>query len=327
MKHILAVALFSTTILATSQCTKYAVVENFTNVGCGPCYSAHLIFDDMMATYPTEVFGIGYHINYPDPEDPMYLHASDQMEYIQEYYDVFGVPHIKVGGVWAGGIDEEIVDAELDETASIGIEVLAEISGDELITSANVLSCSTVPDGNYSIKFIIVETLYINSPPQNWALDFTVWHNIYRRGIPSEQGDEYQPASEGNSVQYEFTTDVHPDWNPDHLKVIVVVQDEDTHDVVNAGMVEVTVTSIAENEANSTFQLHPNPASNMVTVSSHLKQPARVLLKNLTGQVIHEQLIFQGSSNIDVSKMASGLYICDVIDQSGMATSKRLLIQ
>lgn len=322
--------LFSSMLLgATSQCPKFAVVEDFTNVGCGPCYSAHLIFEGMMSDYPDDLFGIAYHINYPDETDPMYVHAQDQLAYVQEYYDVFGVPHIKVGGLWAGGLDDGIMQNELSDTAPIGVEVDASVINDQIEITVEVTSCDAVPDGNYVIKIAVVEDLYTPNPPQNWALDFTEWHNIFRRVLPSQEGDAFVPAPEGLSTEYNITAEMHEEWIPENLKVIAYIQDDDSHDIVNAGINQALIVGVQEINPKPAVSIYPNPSQGQMTINHSGYPEPRISIYDATGKLVRpfKAKLTTKSTQVDMSDLPPGIYHCRLSCENGQSSTISFVIE
>ena len=77
---------------------RVVLIELFTGSGCGPCVAADLAFDALLDRYSAgDVAALAYHRNVPLP-DPMTVTASQQ----SEYYQVNGVPGLRIDGIPAG---------------------------------------------------------------------------------------------------------------------------------------------------------------------------------------------------------------------------------
>jgi endoglucanase Acf2 len=78
--------------------------------------------------------------------------------------------------------------------------------------------------------------------------------------------------------------------------------------------------AVTEDFTANALELYPNPANNLVNISAD--QDTQLMIYSLTGALIMKQDIQQGSTAINVSTLASGLYLV----KAGKSTAK-LLIQ
>ena len=62
---------------------------------------------------------------------------------------------------------------------------------------------------------------------------------------------------------------------------------------------------------NNNIVIYPNPATDIITIdaSASLSIPITIDILNIQGQIIRQQQIQQGRSNIDISGLAKGVYI------------------
>ncbi|MEH6763544.1 MAG: choice-of-anchor B family protein [Aequorivita antarctica] len=93
---------------------------------------------------------------------------------------------------------------------------------------------------------------------------------------------------------------------------------------IDRGLFIVRDSSLGVNDNSiSTFAIAPNPAKNLVTISSKTEPFAKVEIFNVLGQKVMD-LNFANSlsENIDISKLQSGMYVVKINSN----TTKRLLI-
>ena len=57
------------------------------------------------------------------------------------------------------------------------------------------------------------------------------------------------------------------------------------------------------------LNLYPNPASEKVTIITDMTEPSVISIYNLQGQILMQQKIQQGKTDIDISELAKGVYI------------------
>lgn len=85
----------------------------------------------------------------------------------------------------------------------------------------------------------------------------------------------------------------------------------------------VTSAAVAANTKNS-FTLYPNPASGNITIATaNLATNATVRIVSLTGEVVLQQNLNSSLNNtVDVSRLATGMYLATVSSDNGSATTK-----
>lgn len=102
MKHVSTALLV---LAATGFCAdRVVLVEDFTNSGCGPCWS----FEPTLNAFITPHLAAGdisvcrVHVNWPSASDPIYLANPTEQQARWSFYNVTGVPTIKVDGILSG---------------------------------------------------------------------------------------------------------------------------------------------------------------------------------------------------------------------------------
>ncbi|MDN3722895.1 choice-of-anchor B family protein [Aequorivita sp. SDUM287046] len=93
---------------------------------------------------------------------------------------------------------------------------------------------------------------------------------------------------------------------------------------INRGLFIVRDALLGLNEATvSSFALYPNPAKNIVTVSSKIDPLEKIEVFNVLGQKVMDlNFVNTLSENIDISKLQTGMYVLKI----NASTTKRLLV-
>jgi hypothetical protein len=85
------------------------------------------------------------------------------------------------------------------------------------------------------------------------------------------------------------------------------------------------ITGITEHPANNTISIYPNPAKNMLNVSSAEKMNT-IKLFNTNGEIVMNMTINNTSAIINTSALAEGVYYLRIETAKGI-TSKNVIIQ
>ncbi|MCG8700829.1 MAG: T9SS type A sorting domain-containing protein, partial [Bacteroidales bacterium] len=79
-------------------------------------------------------------------------------------------------------------------------------------------------------------------------------------------------------------------------------------------------------EFESYFSMYPNPANNMVTIELDNTEYTKVELYNISGKLILETDIVSTSTDVDVSKLSSGVYFVRTFGNE-ISHTKKLIIK
>ncbi len=69
---------------------------------------------------------------------------------------------------------------------------------------------------------------------------------------------------------------------------------------------------IADETVVSPFNIYPNPATNQITVSKLMNKDAKLLLYDITGRLIYQQVLQEKTTDISVQHLTIGVYYCKI---------------
>jgi thiol-disulfide isomerase/thioredoxin len=307
---------------------KIPLYEHFTSNTCGPCASFNPGFQDLLdannvnSIVDGKTNAIKYQVNYPGAADQSF---NDEVDQRHTYYGVTGVPTAHIDGVVTGSSQ-----TNLDQRSAI--PCFLDINGtavtnDGLNVEVNATISSFSDDyQNTKLYIAIVENEYYNNLGSNGETQF---YQVHRKMMPSTNGLTVN-LSNGSTVEIiDSTTFTIGDvvansynlWQGlDNCVVIAFVQNDNTKEVYQSKVIEITGNTVASIVESNELDLSimPNPASNTITMSlGATDQNVQVSIHSITGQKI-TQLSVEKSSNtqnipMDISSLNSGVYTITLI--------------
>jgi hypothetical protein len=241
------------------------VMELFTGAECPPCVPADIAFDVLEKTYkPTELVLIQYHLHIPGP-DPLTNAATEARA---EYYDAHSTPSTFFNGQAKAsgggrGIDDserkykeyrEVIDPLLEEPAKAAVAVGASRQGDKLSVQAEVTNLADPGEGK-RLRLLVVEEAVRYAGGNKLR-----FHHMVVRAMPGgpegvalAQKDTKHTASvdlaELRQELTKYLDDYAAEQRPfprasrpmefKHLKVIALVQDDKTKEILQAAAADV----------------------------------------------------------------------------------------
>jgi hypothetical protein len=245
------------------------LVELFTGAECPPCVAADVAFDALAKTFkPAEVILLQYHVHIPGP-DP--LTNSDTMARLDFYVNkakirpvaptiVFnGKPGAGPGGPLQAGRKRyaefrDAVDPLLEKAADARIQLSATRKGSEVAIKANVSDVAKTGEA-IRLRLILVEdhvrfqggngvryhhcvVRAMTGGPNGIALTKKSSEHEAKVNLDDLRSKLHQYLDDFAKNEVEFPRPDRP-MSLKNLRVVAVVQDDDSGDVLQAAQVEV----------------------------------------------------------------------------------------
>jgi hypothetical protein len=133
--------------------------------------------------------------------------------------------------------------------------------------------------------------------------------------VEGTQGSLPATLSSGNTYSYVYNFNVPTDYNINHLKVVGMVVNHSTGEVLNSGSSTLNIsTGIANLPVNASLFVYPNPAQKITYLDLKIAKAAeiRVEVVNAIGQSMLLQSFGKLNGDqilpIDLNNFASGVY-------------------
>lgn len=276
--------------IVIAQAPKYVLFEHFTNTSCGPCAQQNPGFQaDLILPNASVVRHISYHPWWPSNTDPFYLYDVPTQTDRTMFYEVSGVPDVRLNGNVKNGGPSSFSQADIDqvqaETSPISLDVSWSDIGSERKIIVKVNTVGDKPTGDFTLQTVIIEKLVtLPAPAANGEKEFP---NVMRKMLPDVNGQAITLADKGSTVIQEYTYSEDASLQLDKLEVIAFVQNNDTKEVLNIGstfdptiITQNRPTTVVKNLAASkptTFEyeyLNKNSQTESLTIKLNSDQPS-----------------------------------------------------
>ena len=224
-----------------AQCPKFAFFEDFTQAGCSPCALGNSFFQpNVLWPNPDKVRLVSYHCYWPGT-DPMYTHNPNGNNNRTFFYNVNGIPQMRLCGIRKisdpADFSQRDVDNTWNEGSPLKISLNMVDNGNNRDVSVTVKTIGTPPPGSYTLYVAVIQrdTTYTTAPGQNGE---TYFPDVFREMLPNDNGASITLPSTGNSVTfgpYNFLEDASFWVNPNKIGVVAFIQNNATLEIIQSG--------------------------------------------------------------------------------------------
>ena len=189
--------------------------------------------DDVYNRHQETLAIIRYHAWWPSSNDPYYLANVQENTARINYYGADYTPHLwidgDVDGEYFSSQWESQITSEENVASPLSINLAANYGeqGDYGTITAVITATDSIAYSNLKTRFSITES---HLPPIG---SFDEFNNVMRDMIPDASGLDLS-ISEGDTVTQQVTYTISNDWNFANLDVIVFVQSNSGHRVLQA---------------------------------------------------------------------------------------------
>ncbi len=235
----IAAVLLSTAISALAV-QRLVLHEHFTNASCPPCAAANPAHRAMMAALGHDtVAGIAYHVWWPGV-DPMYNLNTSEVQTRTQYYNITGVPHVKIDGTWGttpsstntATVRNQIRNRYFNSPSPCAIELNAYVSGETSIAfDVTVTAESDITANTRLFVVLITDTIQYTSPPGSNGE--TLFEDVFRDGWPNMTGQAFSLTA-GQQAEFSGSLNRQAGWLASDLRVIAFVTNYTSKEVHQA---------------------------------------------------------------------------------------------
>jgi hypothetical protein len=122
-------------------------------------------------------------------------------------------------------------------------------------------------------------------------------------------------ATSNSIIPVETNADFTATENGDYAVVVTVGNCSDTSDCIN-----VSTAGIKEQTSNINLSIHPNPATNTLTIKNNELKINQISICNVSGGIV--KTINESTNTINVSNLAKGIYFLQIHTDNGVLSKK-----
>lgn len=191
----------------------------------------HTVLEDLGSDQAIE---IAYHMSWPASNDPFYLANQTDNDARRGYYGINAVPALKCDGSTIGTSQyaiEAAINNRLAISSPLRLLLDLDVVGDQLD-----ITCYAVADqnisGNVVIQFALVDRYeYLPTSPNGQPYHYAALLKM----APSASGQVFE-ATVNDTAVYNATIDLDSSWALEDLDLVCFVQDNATHEVLQAAL-------------------------------------------------------------------------------------------
>lgn len=238
------------------------LLEDYTGHTCGNCPTAATMLENLIYASDHKIIGVAVHAGetFAAPAPPTY--PADYRTEAGEAFDArFGITsagqpngminrrkynnvYYSIPNTWNSRTNT-ILNAEPIADVHLSIKSYYDEANDRIIAYVNAGFINPMP-GNYKMAAYIIEDSivgdqkwYGQSLPQNHASEY-VFNHMLRGNLSSVWGEDIAAAPQAGSIYRKvWVTRRKTEWNPNHLKVVAVVYDRETYEILQPAEVKL----------------------------------------------------------------------------------------
>lgn len=277
---LLIILFLGATFNADATYKRMVLVEEATNTSCGPCASQNPAFQKWVTDNFSSVVPVVYHASWPGDDDPMYLtDVTMNKQRVESYYQMnkVGVPNCRINGLIHTGMngyydgapgDIPGITKELDkykDATSYFQLTINEIRNGSTVTVEITVKADANLD-NKKLRVVVNEAKITTETMPNGESEFFY---VARKMLPDYKGTLVNLAP-ATTQKYTFNYNIPEEWNADALYITAFLQDETTHEVVQAAHNMSAASASFEAISNKYLKVD---ASSKITKTVTVKNP------------------------------------------------------
>jgi hypothetical protein len=317
---------------------RVVLVEDFTNCGCGPCWSfeptlnafinPHLVAGDISVCR--------VHTNWPSASDPIYLANPTEQNARWSFYGVTGVPTVKVDGILNGypGV-EAAYNTRAAVPCYLAISVARDFTGD---SSAGVISISLIAEQDLgaAAAMRVFAILVENDVAGAGYWSSSVFEQAFRDNLFGTVGPVVEfEAPYPDTVYFSVPYTLNPAWNYDNLYLVTFVQEyasAPNKEVMNshfARFLELP-TGIEDDliaPASPDCMAMANPCAGAITMSVMLSDgmAGTIQVYDVTGREV-ANLPVLGTQTLSIPVVGTGVFYVRLTQEGGSSAVHSVVV-
>ncbi len=322
---------------------KMILMEHFTNSSDQLSRQADSLLNHLANSNPLDIVDVQYHTAYPgyDPFNEQNILDPTSRSF---YYGLTtSIPStIMNGGTNAAfrfdyntrPLDPVLIKTQALSDPKFRIRLHIEKQQDAIAITAEVTALQEIINRELTLHVAVIERVVKGITGINGQ---TVFESVLKQMLPDAGGTTYlKNWNPGDYETLSFTWPYNNVYNPDEIRVVAFVQDEQTQEIYQAA-IDITdpIVSLENDkkivEQEIQFVIFPNPSGNKMVYLRFNEAPVKksyLYLYDNTGKIVAIEEIDSGIKlhQLNLEKYADGLYVISVLSDSKFIGTQKLII-
>ena len=331
MRTLILLLLIAASIYAAD---RVVLFEDFTNSGCGPCWSIETQVNSFVNTHLAagDLSAVRVHVSWPSSSDPIYVANPSEQNGRKSFYSVSSVPRLYIDGSYCSSVNnlESSFTARSAVPSYLNIYVAKETTNDTGTLFVTLNAEQALGSETLRLHAILVEDDVAGAG--YWSS--SVFEQAFRDNLCGSTGQVVDFGSSYPStliIELPYGTSGMIENN---ASLAVFVQGQSTKEVYNSWYMPVMDipynTSVEENESDLVQEIEisisPNPTSGNFSLSYNGfgNSPVSLSLFDVSGRLIEESVLT--SQDTAFSLANPGVYLAVLSSENGRFASKRIVV-
>jgi len=310
-------------LLNTNVTKKMVTIEEWTGTWCYDCPAA--------ANGLEEIVEAGYDVGIVAYHNSDAYSTGNDVPRMQEFYGRSWLPSVAFDAIFApncdGGASESCFDIyepfvleQMDVTSPFEVSIIdGSLNGNDLSATVTV----SMPGFTYSEDIRLLVAITESDIEESWQ-GLTHLNFVERGMYPDYNGTDIN-LSQNEEIEVEVNFTLDASWVTGNMELIAFVQDFETKEIFNGDNSPILTIGIQENNLTDEFDIYPNPATELINISSAVKMNS-IKVFNYSGQEIFNSTANDYSCKLEISTFEKGLYLIR-IETNDTVYTRRVIVQ
>ena len=309
-----------------AQVAKTIIVEHTTNTVCGICSNRNPGFYDNLNSQPG-VLHLSIHPSSPYSSCILNQHNPEENDARTEYYGIYGsTPKLVIQGqnipVSTNYGDPDLWNPYIAQSSPVSIQIEQNKTADLIQGRVTITTEETNDLAGLKLFVALAEDTVFYNAPNGEDLHF----DVFRKALPNTDGFEVILAENiGESVVFDVEMAPNAEWDLDRMFFVVILQEADTKDVVQAAATTTDQSDIILSQTEiptlENVRVSPNPVQHELTIALADQSHSTVRIYNILGELILENN-FVERTQLNTSELTIGTYLIEIINDNGRFIDK-----
>lgn len=325
---------------------KKVLIEEGTGTWCGWCPEGAVAMAYMDNNYANNYIGIAVHNN--DPMTVTEYNAGAQIS----AFPGMNIDRVVLDYYVNQTFMESAVNARKNMLVPVMLNASSALSGNSLSFNASATFRTNFSNANFRFAAILVEdgvqgttsgynqkNYYAggyNGPmggyeslPGSVPASQMVYNHVGRMligGYYGQAGSIPSVITDGQVVNYLFNVTIPSTYNTNNLKVVLLLLDASTGEVVNSRSFLLNTLGTSSVETNKNYlTVYPNPASEYIKIQA--EKNVDLKFYDASGKLVLEKTNVSPDTTVSVSGLTKGIYIVSIKEKDSAPKTKKLIIK